>query len=101
MRIVDAYDIAVDFMDMTDDRHLWVRPVDVRGGVEVTIGRHLVAGDDGADPQVARIVALDADGNIELEVLPGSVESHSDLLPVLTTARSRGGSAGSTCRTTG
>jgi hypothetical protein len=80
VRSIDAYDIAVDFMDMTDDRHLWVRPVDVRAGIEVTIGRHLVVGDDGADPQVARIVALDADGNIKLEVLPGSVESHTDLL---------------------
>jgi hypothetical protein len=76
----EAYDIAVDFMDMTDDRHLWVRPVDVRAGIEAAIGRHLVVGDDGADAQVARIVALDPDGNLELEVLHGSVESHAHLL---------------------
>jgi hypothetical protein len=36
--------------------------------------------DEDADPKVARIVAVDADGNVEMEVLPGSVESHSDLL---------------------
>jgi hypothetical protein len=36
--------------------------------------------DEHADPKVERIVAVDADGNVELEVLPGSVESHSELL---------------------
>jgi hypothetical protein len=45
------------------------------------VGRHAIVGDDDADPKVARIVAIDADGNLELEVLPGSVESHHDLLP--------------------
>jgi len=40
----------------------------------------LHVGDDDAEPRVARIVARDAEGNIELEVLPGSVESHHDLL---------------------
>ncbi|MCC5952809.1 MAG: hypothetical protein JJU45_12020 [Acidimicrobiia bacterium] len=76
----DAYDVTVDFMDMTDDRRLWVRPLDVRPGIELSIGRHVVVGDDDADPKVAQVVALDADGNIELEVLLGSVESHADLL---------------------
>ena len=44
------------------------------------MGRQVVVGVEDADPKVARIVAVDADGNVELEVLPGSVESHSDLL---------------------
>ncbi len=76
----DAYDISVDYMDMTNDRHLWVRSADARPGVELFAGRHVIVGDDDADPKVARIVAIDADGNVELEVLPGSVESHADLL---------------------
>ncbi len=76
----DAYDVAVDFMDMSTDRRLWVRSAAVRLGVEVSVGRHVIVGDDDADPKVARIVMVDADGNIELEVLPGSVESHADLL---------------------
>lgn len=76
----DDYEIAVDFMDMTNDRRLWVRASDSRPGVELSVGRHVVVGDEDADPRVARIVAVDADGNIKLEVLPGSVESHSDLL---------------------
>ena len=76
----DDYEIAVDFMDMTNDRHLWARAADVRPGIELIVGRHVVVGDEDADSKVARIVAVDPDGNVELEVLPGSVESHSDLL---------------------
>lgn len=74
------YDITVDFMDMTDDRHLLARPADVRPGVEPTVGRHVVVGDEDADPKVARIVSVDDDGIIELVVLAGSVESHRHLL---------------------
>lgn len=76
----DRYDIAVDFMDMTNDRRLWVRPVDVRSGLSIEIGRHVVVGDDDADPRVARVEEIDGQGNIELQVLPGSVESHAELL---------------------
>ncbi len=76
----DTFDIAVDFMDMTNDRRLWVQAVDVRSGFAVEVGLYAVVGDEGADPSVARIVAIDADGNIELEVLPGTVDSHLDLL---------------------
>ena len=75
----DEYEIAIDFMDMTNDRHLWARAVDARPGLDLSVGRHVVVGDEDADPKVARIVAVDADGNVELEVLPGSVASHSDL----------------------
>lgn len=73
-------DIAVDFMDMTDDRRLWARPADVRRDVDPAFGSHVVVGDDDADPKVARIISIDSDGNLELEVLPGTVESHLDLL---------------------
>lgn len=76
----DEYEIAVDFMDMTNDRHLWARAADARPAVEVSVGRHVVVGDEDADPKAARIVAVDADGNVEVEVLPSSVESHSDFL---------------------
>ena len=77
---IERCDVVVDFMDMTADRRLWVRPVDVRAGVEVVVGSHIVVGDDDADPRVARVTAIDPDGDVELEVLPGSVESHRDLL---------------------
>ena len=75
-----TYDIAVDFMDMRDDRRLWVRPTDVRRDVDPAVGRHVVVRDADADPRVARTVSIDSDGNVELEVLPGPVESHLDLL---------------------
>jgi hypothetical protein len=78
--VADPYDIVVDFMDMTDDLRLWVRPADLRPGFEPSVGLHAVVGDEDADPRVARIVTIDAEGNLELEVLPGSVESHRDLL---------------------
>ena len=76
----DGYDVAVDFIDMTDDRRLWVQPLDVRPGLDLSVGRHVVVGDDDADPKVARVATIDPDGNVELEILPGSVESHADLL---------------------
>ncbi len=78
--MTDGYDLAVDFMDMSDDRRLWTRSLDAVAGVELTAGRHVIVGDDDADPKVARILSVDVDGNIELEVLQGSVESHRDLL---------------------
>lgn len=74
------YDVAVDFMDMTNDRRLWVRAADARPGLELAVGQHVVVGDEDADSKVARVVALGPDGNVELEILSGSVESHSDLL---------------------
>jgi hypothetical protein len=75
-----TYDIAVDFMDMTNDLRLWVRPADLRPGLEPSVGLHVVVGDEDADPKVARILAIDSDGNLELQILSGSVESHRDLL---------------------
>jgi hypothetical protein len=75
-----TYDIAVDFIDMTDDRYLWVRATDARPGFEAVVGGRAVIGDEDADPRVARIVAIDDDGNLELEVLPAAVETYLDLL---------------------
>lgn len=74
--MTDTYDIAVDFMDMDDARRLWARSADVRADFEARPGAHAIVGDDGADPRVARIVSIDDDGNIELEVLPGGVEAN-------------------------
>ena len=72
------YDVAVDFMDMTDARRLWARPVDARDGLDLSVGRHVIVGDEDADPRVARIV--DDEGKLYLTVLDGSVETHADLL---------------------
>lgn len=72
--MTDDYEIAVDFMDLSDDRRLWATSSDVRGDLDLSIGRHVVVGDEDADSKVARIVAIDDDGNVELEVLPGMVD---------------------------
>lgn len=76
----DTYDIAVDFMDMTNDRRVWVRAEDARAGFVLAVGRYAVVGDDDADPKVARIVEISDDGDLLLEVLPGPVEVHRDVL---------------------
>ena len=73
-------DIAVDFMDMTDDRRLWARTADVRDGFEPAVGRHAIVGDDDADSRVARIEDITDDGLLRLEVLPGPIEAHRDVL---------------------
>ena len=44
-------------------------------------GRHVIVGCEDAVPAVARILSVNAEGHIELEVLPGSVDSHRDLPP--------------------
>jgi hypothetical protein len=74
------YDLAVDFMDMTNDRRLWTRLQDARPGFMPIAGRHVIVGCEDADPAVARILTVNAEGHIELEVLRGSVDSHRDLL---------------------
>lgn len=78
--MADTFDISVDFMDMTNEHRLWARAADARPDLDTAVGGHVVIGDEDADPRVARVVSFDADGNLELEVLPGTVESHLDLL---------------------
>lgn len=78
--MADTPDLAVDFMDMTNDRRLLSRRVDARPGYEPVVGAHAVVGDEGAEPRVARILAIDANGIIELEVLPGPIESYRNVL---------------------
>jgi hypothetical protein len=78
--LAEIYDIAVDFMDMTDERRLWARAVDVRAGFEPAVGRYAIVGDADADARAARIVSIRDDGLWFLEVLPGALEAHGDLL---------------------
>lgn len=74
------YDLAVDFMDMTDDGRLWTRLEDARARFTPIAGQNVIVGSEDADPAAARILSVNAEGHIEFEVLPGSVESHRDLL---------------------
>jgi hypothetical protein len=74
------FDIWVDFMSMTNDRRVWTRMKDVRPGFVPIAGQYAVAGSKDAFPAVARIITVDIERGIQLEVLDGDVEEHRDLL---------------------
>lgn len=76
-----AIDIAVDFMDMTNDGRLWTRLSDVRSGLVPVAGHFAVVGCEDAEPAVAQIISVDIERGITLKVLAGSVEEHQHLLP--------------------
>ena len=77
-----AYDIAVDFMDMTRDGRLWTRLKDVRPGFVPIAGRYAIVGCEDAEPAVALIVTVDIEEGVQLQVLDGAVEDHRDLLTI-------------------
>jgi len=73
-------DIAVDFMDMTNDGRLWTRIKDVRAGFVPIAGRYAVVGCEDADAAVAQIITVDIEVGIQLQVLDGDIEEHRHLL---------------------
>lgn len=75
-----TFDIWVDFMSMTDDGGLGTRTSDVRPGFEPVPGRYAIVGSEDADPAVARIITVDVERGIQLEVLDGDVDEHRHLL---------------------
>lgn len=80
VRAEATMDIAVDFMDMTDEGRL-CRMADVRDGFVPVAGRYAVVGCEDAEPAVAQIISVDIERGITLQVLDGSVEEHRHLLP--------------------
>ncbi len=74
------YDIWVDFMSMTDDRRVWTRMKDVRPGFVPIAGQYAVVGSEDAFPAVARIITVDIEQGIQLQVLKGDVDEHRHLL---------------------
>ncbi|MCB0972395.1 MAG: hypothetical protein KDA97_12895 [Acidimicrobiales bacterium] len=62
-------DLAVDFMDMTDDCLIVTRTSDARPGFHPVPGSYAIVGDEDAAPRIARIIEVD-DGAVVLEVLP-------------------------------
>jgi hypothetical protein len=74
------YDLWVDFMRMRDDGRLRTRLRHARDGFVPIVGSYVVVGSEDAEPAVARIVTADAEGVIEVHVLPGRVEDHITLL---------------------
>ncbi len=76
----DTYDLWVDFTCMTDDRRVWTRGADAHPGFAPLAGRYAVVGCEDADPAGAKILSVNAEGHVEVEVLSGSVDSHRHLL---------------------
>ncbi len=74
------YDLWVDFQRMQDDGRLLARARNARPGLTITAGMHLVVGCEDARPAVARVLTVTAEGSLELQVLPGPVDLHRDLL---------------------
>jgi hypothetical protein len=75
------YDLWVDFQRMQDNGRLLARSRNARQGLTLVAGMHLVVGCEDAQPAVARILAVTADGSVELQVLPGPIEQNRGLLP--------------------
>lgn len=80
MTIQPEFDIWVDFMSMTDDRRLWSRLIDVRPDFVPIAGQYAIVGCEDAFPAVARIITVDIEQGIQMEVLDGTVEEHQHLL---------------------
>ena len=74
------WDLWVDFQRMQDNRRLLARARNARPGLALVAGMYLVVGSEDAEPAVARVLAVTADGSVELEVLDGPVDQHQDLL---------------------
>ena len=55
-------------------------PADAGPGFVPVPDRYAVVGGADAIPAVAKILSVDQDGHVELDVLPGVVASHKDLL---------------------
>jgi hypothetical protein len=77
-----AYGIVVDFMDMRNDGRLWTRMKDVRPGFVPIAGQYAIVGCEDAFPAVARIITVDIEQGIQLEVLEGNVDDHRHLLTI-------------------
>lgn len=74
-------DLWVDFQRMQDNGRLLARARNGRPGLSLVAGMYLIVGCEDAEPAVARVVAITADGSVELLVLPGPVDAHRNLLP--------------------
>ena len=74
------WDLWVDFQRMQDNRRLLARAKNARPGLALVAGMYLVVGSEDAEPAVARVLTVTADGSVELEVLDGPVDQHRDLL---------------------
>ena len=74
------WDLWVDFHRVDADGLAHASLKDVTGGAAIEPGRYVMVGDEDADPAVAHVVEVKANGVVLLQVLPGHATEHLDLL---------------------
>lgn len=77
---VDRFDLWVDFQRMQDDGRLLARARNARSGLTLVAGSYIVVGSEDAEPAVAQVLTVTAEGSVELRVLPGTVAENRSLL---------------------
>jgi hypothetical protein len=65
---------------MRDDGRLRTRQRHARPGYVPVAGSYVIVGCEDAESAVARVLSIEPDGAIELQVLPGNVDDHRELL---------------------
>lgn len=75
-----AWDLRVDFHRVDAEGLTHTHADDLSAGIEPHAGDYLVVGDEDADPAVAQVVSVAADGVILVRVLPGHADLHRVLL---------------------
>ena len=65
---------------MQDDGRLLARGHNAKAGLTITAGMHLLVEREDAEPAVAQVLSVAADGSIELLVLPGAAADHLGLV---------------------
>ena len=82
MEIVEqapSWDMWVDFSRVYDGL-TYGHVDDTASGVDVIPDRYLIVGDYDADPGVAEVVEVKANGTVLLRVLPGPASAHLELV---------------------
>jgi len=74
------WDLWVDFHRVDADGLTHASLKDATDGSAIEPGRYVIVGDEDADPAVARVIEVRADGVVLLRVLPGHADEHLDLL---------------------
>ena len=76
-----TWDLWVDYHRQDEDGLTHASVEDVEPGVTLTLGAHLVVGNEEADSAVAEVVSIDEDGIVLVRVLPGPAADHLHLVP--------------------
>jgi hypothetical protein len=80
-----SWDLWIDYHRRDADGLTHGNVRNARAGLALAPGAHVVVGNDEADPAVAEVVRLDADGVVLVRVLPGTLEDNRTLLAAVQT----------------